>query len=564
MYSCQWSESDSSRFHHLQDWIGSKNQSLRSKVTEMSEPSNSDAHGASDVAGMATHRNTSLRVYAWLNQPLATSWCLIGWVTATIVFVTVVHVFGGPTQDDVSVSAYSTWAVAHGHLACAYSPLSSQYFPPIASPYTMIAPLYPLISGAVLAITRGWGSAPFPTSAELGQGCSHALVAMMHWSFSTNVIGPTIEVGYLMWIPVLFGAILLMRATGRGRTRWEPMSLIGLAVLPPVLECLVIYFHPQDLLAIGLVMSSLGFFVQRRWIWAGAMIGFACTAHPFALLAAAVLLVVIPNKERIRFAVSGVAAVALIVVPLAVVTSGRALKWSVLGSGYAPPPSGAAGGTVMREIGLNPHVLLASARILPIACAFLLALWARRKLGDSVLSPVPLLSLVATAVATRLVFEVSLWGYYFAASVTLIIINDVVQGRVRGHVVALIALFTLVFNPVPWGFATNGSSWGLTAREAMPNVFVIGALILILIDVWRRHVRWYVVAWLGLVCLTLIKDPFSHAALRTSLPNWFWQVLMIPILLFLAASPLIKAAYPTTNEFVDPTMPSDTAMYSGL
>jgi hypothetical protein len=506
----------------------------------MSEASFNDAHTGPEIKSHDESRSPSMRVYAWLNEPLRASWCLIGWIVATIVFVTVTHLLGGPTEDDVSVSAYSTWAVAHGHLSCMYSPPSTHYFPPIASPYTMIAPLYPLISGAVLAITHGWGSAPFPTAAQLGPGCSHALVALFNWSSTTDVIGPTINVVYLMWLPLMVGAILLLRATGRGRTRWEPFVLLGLAVLPPVLECLVTYFHPQDLLAIGLALCSLAFALRHRWIWTGVMLGLAFTSQSFVLLIAAVLIVVVPKKDRVQFALASVATVAFIVAPLAVITSGRALKWSAIGSGSVSP-KGTAGGTLMRAIGRDPHLLLACARTLPIVCALLLALWAKKRLGDFALNAVPLLSLIATAFALRLVFEVSLWGYYFAAVAVLIVINDVIQGRVRGHVIALLALFTLVYNPVPWGFAPNGQSWGLAVREAMPKVFVIGALLLILIDVVRRRVRWYIVAWLALVCLTLVANPFSHAALRTALPNWFWQVVLVPITVGLAISPLVKS-----------------------
>ena len=481
-----------------------------------------------------------MRVYAWLNQPLRNSWCLIGWIVATIVFVALTHLLGGPTEDDVSVSAYSTWAVAHGHLSCMYAPPSTHYFPPIASPYTMISPLYPLISGAVLAITRGGNLAPFPSAAQLGPGCSHALVAMFNWSSRSNVIIPTINIGYLIWLPLLVGAVLILRATRRGHTRWEPFALIGLAVLPPVLECLLTYFHPQDILAIGLALCAIAFALRQKWNWAGVMIGLAFTSNTFVLIIAAVLFVVVPKKDRIRFALASVATVVLIVAPLAVLTAGRAIKWSAIGSGSVAP-KGFAGDTWMREIGRDPHLLLTLARTLPVVCAFLLAVWAKRRLGDRVLNAVPLLSLIATALAVRLVFEVSLWGYYFAASVVLIVINDVIQGRVRGHLIAFLALFTLVENPVPWGFATNGQSWGLTAREAMPNIFVIGALLLILIDVVRRHVRWYVVAWFVFVCLTLVKNPFSHALLRTAFPNWFWQVVLVPMTVALAMSPLINS-----------------------
>ena len=371
---------------------------------------------------------------------------------------------------------------------------------------------------------------------------------MFNWSLRTNVIDPTINVGYLIWLPLLVGAILVLRATRRGHTRWEPFALLGLAVLPPVLECLLTYFHPQDILAIGLALCSIAFALRQRWDWAGVMLGLAFMSNSFTLIIAAVLIVVVPKKDRIRFALASVATVAIIVTPLAIITSGRALKWSAIGSGSVAP-KGFAGETLMREIGRDPHLLLTLARTLPVVCAFLLALWAKRRLGDVLLGAVPLLSLIATALAFRLVFEVSLWGYYFAASVVLIVINDVIQGRVRGHVIAFLALFTLVENPVPWGFATNGQAWGLTAREAMPNVFVIGALLLILFDVIRDRVRWYIVAWFVFVCLTLVKNPFSHALLRTAFPNWFWQVVLVPMTIALAISPLIS----TINGRADPS-----------
>ena len=403
----------------------------------------------------------------------------------------------------------------------------------------MVAPLYPLIAGTVLGIAHAWRSAPFPTTAQLGPGCSHALVAMYHWSFTSNIIGPTINAGYLMWLPLMIGAIVLLRAGGHGRTRWEPVTLIALAILPPVLECLLSYFHPQDLLAVGLALCSLAFAIRGKWAWAGALLGLAFLSNQFVLLVAAPMVVVVPNRARLRFILAGAAAVVVVVAPLAIVTSGRAIKWSILGSGNEPPPKGSYGGTFMRNLALSPHELLLCARILPIVCALALAWWAKRRLGDASLGAVPLLSLVATSLAFRLVFEVSLWGYYFAACAVLIVINDVIRGRIRGHVIAWLALFTLVYNPVPWGFYTNGRSWGLTALEAMPNIFIIGALLLIIVDVLRRHVRWYVVAWFVLVALTLVKNPYSHAVLRTAMPNWFWQIVLVPITIALAVSPLI-------------------------
>lgn len=153
----------------------------------------------------------------------------------------------------------------------------------------------------------------------------------------------------------------------------------------------------------------------------------------------------------------------------------------------------------------------------------------------------------------------SLWGYYFAACAVIIIINDVISGRIRGRVIAWLALFTLALNPIPWGFATNGRSWGLAAREAMPNVFFIVALILIISDVIRDRVRWYLLAWFVLVGLTLVKNPLSHAALRTAMPSWFWQVVLVPITIALAVSPLIDAVRTTKS-----TAPSNDTVPDSL
>jgi hypothetical protein len=514
-----------------------------------------DAEGRQSASHRWTSSEVSVKLYSWLSQPLTGWWCFIGWLVATIVFVAVTAILGGPVQGDSSVSVYSTWSIAHGHLSCAYSPRGTYDFPAFARPFALIAPLYPLLSGAVLGVTHATNAVPFPTSTHMGTNCSHAFVAIYQWALHSNVIMNTIRVGYLMWLPLMVGAVLLLRALGRGRTRWEPTCLVLLAILPPVLECLLSYFHPQDLLAIGLALCSLAFALRGKWVWAGVMLGLAFTSNQFALLVAVPLVVIVPSRERVRFVLAGLVAATLIVVPMAIVTSGRSLKWSLTGSGFSSPSS--AGGTLLRDVGLSEHALLWTARVLPIAFALLLALWAKRRLGSAVLKAVPLLSLVATALALRLVFEVNLWGYYFAASAVLIVITDVAIGRIRGTVIAWLALFTLAYNPVPWGFASNGQSWGLGAREVMPTYFALGAVVLILFDVFRHRLRWYLVAWFVVVLLTLVKNPYSHALLRTSMPNWFWQVVLVPITIALAISPLLNAARLVPEELNDaPAVPN--------
>jgi hypothetical protein len=55
-----------------------------------------------------------------------------------------------------------------------------------------------------------------------------------------------------------------------------------------------------------------------------------------------------------------------------------------------------------------------------------------------------------------LVFEVNLWGYYFLAATLLLIVLNVVCGRVRLYLVAWLVLIVLAFYPFTWGSETFG------------------------------------------------------------------------------------------------------------
>ena len=57
-------------------------------------------------------------------------------------------------------------------------------------------------------------------------------------------------------ITVSDGAIAMLRTSGRGRCRWEPAALIVLAGISPVWTPLLDEYHPQDLVAVGLVLAG--------------------------------------------------------------------------------------------------------------------------------------------------------------------------------------------------------------------------------------------------------------------------------------------------------------------
>jgi hypothetical protein len=206
-------------------------------------------------------------------------------------------------------------------------------------------------------------------------------------------------------------------------------------------------FHPQDLLAMGLVLGGVACVRRSWWVWAGVLFGLAVTSQQFALLVVAPLFVVAPANRRIRFAAAVLGTAALVVLPMVAVTSGRALGPVLIGSGNTP----SVGGTVLWELHLHGAVLVGLSRVLPIILAMTLASWAVRRLGTAVLEPVPLMALVATSLSLRLVFEQNLFGYYFTALAVSLVLLDVIRGRIRGQLVLWITLVTpLAFNPSPW------------------------------------------------------------------------------------------------------------------
>jgi hypothetical protein len=408
---------------------------------------------------------------SWFDRPLSQRWCVVGWLSAAAVFFGLIQLLGGVSQNDAFESVFSTWAIAHGHLSCAYPPGSADGFP-------FLAPLYPLLSGGLAAVTRIGHSVPFPSQGDLGSHCSSAVAVMSRWSAQTNALSPTVHLGYLSWLVLMAGLIAFLRASGRGRCGWEPTTLILVACVPPVFMCIQRFFHPEDLLAMGLILGGLACVRRGWWVWAGVLLGLAVTSQPFALLVLAPLMVVAPVNRRVRFTGSAIGAAAIVVVPLIVMTAGRVIK-AITGPGYQAVTEK----TVLADTHLHGPLLFVPSRIVPIILAAALAWWALRRLGPRVLEPVSLVSLIATSLSFRLIFEVNLYGYYFMAVALLLVVLDVLYGRIGVRLVAWLALVTLVFDPLPWG-----------------------------------------------------NDPLTHA-----LPLWLWQTLLVPIAVAMAARPLITA-----------------------
>jgi Glycosyltransferase family 87 len=456
----------------------------------------------------------------WLDQPLARWKCVMGWIFAFSVFVGLIALMGGPTDSDSSISIYSTWAIAHGSFSCAY---------PHAN--TLAAPLYPLLSGGVAALLRIGAHTPFPTAAMLGPHCSNAFLSISTWSFQSHAWSRTLQIGDMSWLAVMGGMVAVLRTTDRGRRGWEPFTLALVAVSLPVSMPLVEDFHPQDILAFGLVLGAIACARRDTWSWAGVLIGFAFTSQQFALLPAVVLFVVAPKGRHLRFVSTAVATVAAVGIPMVALTSGRAVRAVLVGTGLSP----SLGTTWLVETGLRSPIVY---DVAPILATFAITYWLVRRLGASVLAAEILVSLVAVSLCLRLVFALNLWGYYFMPLSVALIVLDVVNGRIRGATIAWLAMVTLVFNPVIFYQFANGRTYDFGPFQAIQILFLVVALSIIVWDAAHRRFRTYLVAWFVLAVVAFAVDGWMYGPPHKPFPLWLWQFVLIATALVLAGGPI--------------------------
>lgn len=457
-----------------------------------------------------------------------------GWVAATVVFVSLV-LWSGIPSDDSSFSTYSTWAVAHGRFACAYSPKHMAGMPYGTWPLTYITPTYPLISGVLAFLMRLGSSVPFPTSAMLGPHCDSAIREMYAWSVSSGSLAGTLRLGLVCWIALLSGTIALFSGVERARTCWEPAALLLLAVSVPTLGALIQYFHPQDVMAVGLSWVAIAMGLRERWLLAGVVMGLAIGSNQFALLAAAVLLVAAPSAHRRTFTIAAMSSFAALVAPFVIASGGRSWLWVLEGSGFTH----SVGGTVVWHLHLPTVLMFAVSRFVPLIVALAISVSVKRRLGS--FDPHVLISLVAVCFSLRLVFEANLWGYYFVPLATTLVLVDALRHRIRGAVVAWLMLEAMAFPPLSYGVTANGQWWGKWIAVNGPAALVLIGGGLVITGVLRRRVQWHWIAFFVLGGASFLLGPQVRGLVSFIWPLWFWQIVLVSSGLALAAQPLAAA-----------------------
>ena len=466
-----------------------------------------------------------------LDKPISNSWCVLGWTVSIALFILIIAILGGPSTVDSRESVFSTWFFQHGQLACAFPSKTPQLKP-------VIAPGYLIYSGLIASVAHIGSSIPFPHESVAHSRCTVNYSLLEYWAHRTGALKQTLEIGYSAWILLLVGIVLWLRSTGRGRCGWEPVTLIVVSSLTSVITCVLNYFHPQDVLALGLSLTALAFVRQGRWICVGVFIGLAVLTQQYTVLVAMPLLVVVPRDRRLTYLSAALACVCVVIVPLLIATSGTSLRALALGSGNNPNP--AVGGSLVFSLGLHGVSSVLVTRLLPVLLALLFSLWVVHRLGSASLEPTALMSLVATCFALRLVFELAIFSYYFMALAVTLILIEVSRKRLRSGVIAWLASMTVVYAiDAPYSVFVS-VPWIRNAQLFVPLIVIVITLLIVLVGIVNDWNRWNAAFALVTVGFTMGTWRRFRSPLLDHLPSWAWQLIFVGWGMALAAGPLLR------------------------
>ena len=142
----------------------------------------------------------------------------------------------------------------------------------------------------------------------------------------------------------------------------------------------------------------------------------------------------------------------------------------------------------------------------------------------------------------------------------MLMLLAVVRGRIRGGLVAWLALATLAFNPIPAGISINARTWSDHVAASLPLVCMVVVLVFIARDAVHRRVRWYLVAWFVIAAWAFLHWPlWSVDSIHSRLPLWFWQLVLLSTGVAMASVPSSVRLEPPP----DPSKRSATRTWHG-
>ncbi len=463
---------------------------------------------------------------AWRGHPSLERTAL--WSLVVVLMGAIALVLTMPATGDAAFFTSSVWAIAHGHLSCAYPP---KVGPAFAVPMTYIAPLYPLLGGLLAGIARVGSSVTFPSAAAMGPHCTGALVAIYRWSQATHAAVTTARLGLVTLVPLVLAVVAHPVAAAPRARRVEMGSALLVLTSLPILSAFSQYAHPQDVLAAALAWLGVAAAIRQRWTAAGVALGLAVASNQVALLAAIVVVLAIEVGGRRRLVAAAAAAVGVVYLPLLV--AGGPHSWAAIlaGSGF----NNSLGGTVVWEMGLPTLLKYAVSRGAALVAAVALVWWFRRR-HPGPIEPATMVALVTIGFSLRLVFEANLWGYYYIPVVLGLIILDRRRGRIRAGTIAW-SLVQLALYDWLWIGSDRPSflleSWPLYLGQMVAAAVVaFGALRALR----QRRDR---AAWLTALIiygLAFVASPHLWHTRVMFWPVWLVQLILVPWAIGLAWS----------------------------
>ncbi|NNN21112.1 MAG: hypothetical protein HKL80_03815 [Acidimicrobiales bacterium] len=345
-------------------------------------------------------------------------------------------------------------AIAQGKLSCAYD----------GSIINDANPLYPLILALSLRT--------FTSSQDISQlfevdstVCANPNPQI---SLSDNLASHIVsDTAFVTWLVVAFGLIYVLQKSARKNTWFLIYALFGLSLMPFFAASISIFFHPEDVLAIGLVLISTGAMLREKWILSGIFAGLALDSKLIAVPFLLVLFVLIPGKARIKFTLAAVFISALILSPF-LITLPSSIK---IFAGHDALTFLINAPSIMSYLKgiFGSHAALAS-RGLPVIFAGVFAIVFKMKLPNVFKNTEAVVILLCASAIWRVFFEVEVFAYYLMPiSITFFLIVLICN---RGYMLYLFWSFVtaLIYN------ATNGA-WG---EQFMTKFFLLAQLIAIM------------------------------------------------------------------------------------
>jgi hypothetical protein len=339
---------------------------------------------------------------------------------------------GWHVPGDLWGTQMAAWEYVHGHVGAVYSPTTALVTLP--GILVVLAPAVAL-SGALHLSVAHTGVITFPTGWLLVEAASIAA-----------------------GLPVLFAADGLARRLGVSNGR--RFVLAGFEVVG-LWNVVVWWGHPEDALALALLLFAVPDVIDGRWARAGWLLGLAFATQPVVVLALAVLVVRYPRREWAALAGRLVLPTALLVAaPLAANWHGT---WRALAEQpNFPLVDHTTLWTSLAPV-VGPHDVVAAGpfRLASVAAAVVLGVVVGRRGPGLELT----LGVMAAGFGLRVLFEPVMVAYYVWPVLAVALVAAANGPRWRLATAGGLATFTTVFGDAKW--RGNWSWWAVETVGAV-------------------------------------------------------------------------------------------------